>query len=45
MMASGWRHELSPVTLEPQNAAQMVAFHPIEQRRVISPLTAAECGR
>ena len=29
-------------TTEPQNAPQLIAFHPVEQRRVISQLTAAE---
>jgi len=29
-------------TTEPQNRPQMIAFHPLEQRRVISALTAAE---
>ena len=29
-------------TTEPQSAPQTMAFHPAEQRRVISPLTAAE---
>jgi len=29
-------------TTEPQNAPQTIAFHPLEQRQVISPFTAAE---
>jgi cell division protein FtsI (penicillin-binding protein 3) len=29
-------------TTEPQGAPQMVAFHPVVQRRVISPMTAAQ---
>ena len=40
--ASGLRRESLPEPPQPQGAPQMVAFHPGVQRRVISPMTAAQ---
>ncbi len=42
MMVCGWRPRIVAATTEPQSTPQTIAFHPLEQRRVISPFTAAE---
>ena len=41
-MASGLAPRIVAGTTEPQGTPQMVAFHPGVQRRVISPMTAAQ---